>query len=140
MAPIHIQRDIQRVNHPAGIIGVVRFRVLSVLSVAVAAVVLTAVAASAATTTRAALKLVRMQPLVLTGSGFRSGERVRVTVQVGGEALTRRVTAGRLGLFRVAFGEDVVLDRCNSAFAARAVGARGSEARLKLPELLCPPN
>ena len=81
-----------------------------------------------------------MQPVVLVGSGFRAAERVRVTAQVNGDGYVRRVTATRAGTFRVSLGTDAVLDRCNSAFAARAVGARGSFAVLKLPELLCPPN
>ncbi|MGZ8691618.1 MAG: hypothetical protein ACXWZY_05535 [Gaiellaceae bacterium] len=118
------------------------YRSLNAVLVLLAALVLVGAAyafPSGTAATRATLKLVRTEPVLLSGSGFRSAERVRVSAQIDGKTLVRRVVASRVGAFRVAFGTDIVVDRCNSPFAARAVGARGSEARLKLPELLCPP-
>lgn len=88
---------------------------------------------------RGLLRLVTAQPVVLKGSSFHARERVKVTIQVAGRDLVRRVVATRAGSFRVALDDNVVLDRCNSSFAVRAVGGRGTQAFLKMPQLLCPP-
>ncbi len=49
----------------------------------------------------------------------------------------RKVTASGRGSFTVTFAAGAY-DRC-AALVARATGARGSRALLKLPQPLCPP-
>jgi hypothetical protein len=95
------------------------------------AVVVAALApiASAGTTAAPRLERVEGTSLVLAGSGFRGGERVSVTVLTGYGARWARVVARR-GRFRVAFR--VPDSGCGAAWAARAVGSRGSRATLRL--------
>ena len=84
---------------------------------------------------KATLRLFDSAPLTLRGANFLPSERVRVTVTGGELRRTKQVTATRAGVFVVRF--DAAYDRC-SGFFARAVGARGSEAALKLPQPACP--
>jgi hypothetical protein len=100
--------------------------------------VLLAVAASAeAGSSRARLYVVGASPLVVTGSGFRASERVRLTASSAGDQEVRWLRATRVGGFRTVFG-DLDFDRCGGLLVT-ASGARGSRASLKLPQLLCPP-
>jgi hypothetical protein len=85
---------------------------------------------------KATLKLADRAPLTLRGADFGPSERVRVTLS-GEVTRTKRVTASRAGTFVVRF--EAGSDRC-SAKIARAVGARGSRAALKLLPLGCPPT
>ena len=75
--------------------------------------------------------------LVLRGASFAAGERVKVTVAVG-RRIAKDTHANDGGSFTVRFR--IPYDRCNSSLTALAVGSRGSQARLKLPELMCPPR
>jgi hypothetical protein len=84
---------------------------------------------------KATLRLSDNAPLTLRGANFRPNERVRVTVSAELRR-TKRVTASRAGVFVVRF--DFTFDRCSAGAIARAVGAGGSEAALKLPLLGCP--
>lgn len=94
--------------------------------------------ASAEATRQAALRLADREPLLLKGSRFFSGERVRVVVTVDGRRHARRIRASRAGTFTATFAE-AHLDRC-AGFLATAVGERGSRAALKQPQPLCPPR
>jgi hypothetical protein len=76
--------------------------------------------AVASQTSRAALKVVRAQPLTVAGRGFRAGERVTVKA----DGLTRSVTAGARGGFTVTFPE---ANTCNGVVVV-ARGSKGSRA------------
>ena len=104
----------------------------------VLALLLLAVAPAGATRTRPTLKLAKRTPVTVHGVYFKSLERVTVTATVAGIRTAKRVRASQTGSFTLAFGADVVTDRC-SGFVVRAVGARGSVAVVKLPQLMCAP-
>jgi len=95
--------------------------------VALAAVASTALA-GADSNTGSKLKLVQLHPLVVRGTAFRTGERVRVTVHA---KITRveKTTASSSGAFRTSFG-NIAIGRC-SGFRITAVGNLGSRATLK---------
>lgn len=85
----------------------------------------------------ASLSLADRQPVVLKGRGFRPLERVRVTLETRVTRI-REVRAGRTGSFAVAFlGTNV--PHCGGMFA-RARGAAGSLATLKIPLPACQPD
>ena len=86
----------------------------------------------------AVLKLAGAHPVSLRGGKFLAGERVTVAAHSAGVKRSRVVTAGAAGAFVARFA-NLPFDRCQG-FLAVARGARGSEARLKLPELMCPPR
>jgi hypothetical protein len=104
--------------------------VLAVL-VAVGGVAVPSLAGGAS---RAKVRIVTAAPLVVRGSGFKAHEHVRVTASPGG---VRRVVARANGTFRAAFPGAV--DRC-LGLSIRAVGTRGDDATLKLPQVACPPQ
>lgn len=83
------------------------------------------------------LRVVGGPMLVVRGTHFVPGERVKVTVTVG-ERLSRETVADGRGSFAVRFRTS--FDRCSSSLTALAVGSRGSRARAKMPELMCPPR
>jgi hypothetical protein len=100
------------------------------------ALVPTGSSATSAAQSKATLRLVQSGTLVVRGAHFLAGERVRVTV-VTERTLAKRTTAAGNGSFAVRF--DVLLDRCNAA-TVTATGNRGSRARVKLPQRMCPPR
>lgn len=109
-----------------------------VLMLGVIAIGLGAASAGAAKRT-AHLQLITGSPLKLRGTGFLKGEKVRVRVVSGSREARKVVYAGRSGVFVAAF-PGISHHRCDT-LAAEAIGARGSEARLKpRPQPLCPPN
>lgn len=116
-------------------------RLLTAAVLALAAVTIAVAPAATAETSKrtAKLQLAGGNPLTLRGVGFFAGERVRVRVVAGSAKKSKIVYAGRAGRFQVGFPTMIPFDRCNGLFA-EAVGARGSLARLKLPQPLCPPN
>jgi hypothetical protein len=104
---------------------------------AAVALVLSGVGAGSGSSQRAALRLTRTVPLELTGTHFRSHERVRVTATVSGAASTRSVRASAKGSFVTDFSTGAA--RC-SAVRVVAVGTAGSRATLKrLPTPACLP-
>jgi hypothetical protein len=118
------------------ILGVVVRRMLVSVTVllVLAALVLARDAGGAAHPT---LKLDRLRPLTVAGSGFRAHESVRLDLH-GASGGNRRVTASSRGTFTKAFS-GVRMDRC-SGFWVMASGSAGSRARLvrrALPQ--CPP-
>jgi hypothetical protein len=79
------------------------------------------------------LQIVTRSPLVVTGTHFRSAERV--TVRVGATSLVVRTT--RLGTFRANLGSSGG-DRCSGSIVA--VGARGERVVVPLRiRALCAP-
>jgi hypothetical protein len=104
----------------------------------VAAVVLAGTAAGGVT--KPTLKLVRVNPLTVHGSGFMRRERVRVTV-VANRTFARSVRTTAAGTFTAAFGDvSLSFDRCGDGWLIAARGARGDAAVLKLPQPECPPS
>jgi hypothetical protein len=89
---------------------------------------------AAAATTRARVAVTSTEPMTVVGSGFRSHERVTVTLMT--KDLRRKVvTAGAKGAFTAKFA-GATIGYCESYFV-RAKGNRGSLAILKvIPE--CP--
>jgi hypothetical protein len=109
-----------------------------VRSVAVLLVAAVAVATGSAAASRPSLRLVDMHPVVLAGSGFKSLERVRLTVRTEDKRFVRLLRAKDSGAFRASF-PTVVHDPCTGALSAVALGADGSRAVLKLILRVCPP-
>ena len=108
---------------------------------ALVALVLTLAPAGAAAdqsgTGKAKLQIVRGATLVVRGTHFVPGERVVVSVTAQRNA-SKRMVADARGIFVARFR--ISFDRCSSGLNALAVGDRGSRARLRLPELMCPPR
>jgi hypothetical protein len=107
------------------------------ISVAAAIVAIGVAAPAAPAASKAKLRLVTEQPLVVRGIEFRPAERVVVTALTltGPKRVVVLATAtGRFGAtFRLAS------QPCGRAFAVRAVGARGSRATLRVPGTACVP-
>jgi hypothetical protein len=118
-----------------GILGPVRHAL--VLSAVVLTLVPASAAADHAASGKAKLQIVQGGTLVVRGTNFVPGERVRVRVVVG-RTLTKRTTADHRGTFTVRFRTSY--DRCSSGLFATAAGNRGSQARVNRPELMCPPR
>jgi hypothetical protein len=77
-----------------------------------------------------------MQPLTVTGRGFRPHERVRVSATADQQYATAVRTAGPAGSFRVAFTR-LSVGRCD-VFRVIAIGREGTHAVLKrLPSPAC---
>ncbi len=94
-------------------------------------------AAAGATSTRPAVRIVDLQPIVLRGSGFASQERVRLTVRVGERSsVAKRLRADARGRFIVTFRE-YRLGRCGNELAMAAVGSRGSRVSWVLNQPAC---
>jgi hypothetical protein len=74
---------------------------------------------------RPALRAVDLDPLTLSGTGFRKNERVTLLVAAPPVVKSKTLRAGVRGRFRVAF--PVAVGRCDSA-VVQAIGARGSRA------------
>ena len=87
-----------------------------------------------------ALRLVSTQPLSVRGVHFKSYERVRVTQHVDTSKRSKLVRASATGAFKVTFDVPMATDPCLESVRVTAVGARGSEAALKLPQRACPPS
>jgi hypothetical protein len=71
-------------------------------------------------------------PVVVRGSGFAAGERVRVRVRVKGRSVYgKTVTSGRRGGFVARFAGHS-MPRCG-IYVITAAGSKGSSARLRSP-------
>ncbi len=91
---------------------------------------------AAASTAAAHVAVPSRSPVVVRGTGFHANERVTVTVSAK-STHTKRVTANRLGNFRVTF-LGFSLGYCE-IYSVRARGSRGSSAVLNvIPE--CAPQ
>jgi hypothetical protein len=78
---------------------------------------------------RPSLQLRSIDPVVVTGRGFASGEPVLLTARSGATGRAVPVVAKRDGTFRARFR--LHLGRC-ALLTVRAVGTRGSRAILKV--------
>lgn len=87
---------------------------------------------------RPALRLVRVQPFTVLGTGFKPRERVRVTVVREDRTVVRARGASAAGRFVVSFRE-LEPRRC-AASRVKATGVRGSRAILKLAQPACAPD
>ena len=76
-------------------------------------------------------------PLVIRGSGFKTHERVTVTVRMSTVHVFHRV-ATRTGTFVVTVPAGNIKLGCNT-LSVRAVGNRGTIAVAKVPGTECPP-
>jgi len=111
------------------------------LTLGIAALLIAATsAAGAQTKPKPTLHVLAGAPVQFEGTSFKQRELVRVTLSINGEQATRRVRASLRGAFAIVFSGAEIADRCSSDVWARAVGARGSLATAKLPQLLCPPR
>jgi hypothetical protein len=107
-----------------------RFCLLTTLLVALM------VAAAALGATKPALTIRDDLPITLHGGGFRSGESVRVVVEMGEQRLVRATQAGRLGGFTVRYA-GVRLDYCATPLVITARGARSGVVTAKIPPREC---
>jgi hypothetical protein len=82
-----------------------------------------------ASTSRASLRMVRLNPVTITGHGFKADRRVHVRLVVG-HAISRRPLANRAGTFTVQF--PVVIDRC-SGFTVTASQQNNQAVVLRSP-------
>jgi hypothetical protein len=92
------------------------------------------VLALSAGTAKPSLRPVDQSPLTLAGSGFRTGERVKLLLAAPPVVSSRSVRASRRGTFRVAFS--LTVGRCD-AVVVQAIGARGSRATFRQDALHC---
>ena len=106
-------------------IGVV---VILALGLALSVALLGSAANGGESRKKATLKLAGGAPLTLRGADFLANEKVRVTLS-GKVTRAKQVTASSGGGFVVRF--PATFDRCSTTIA-RAVGAKGSRAGLKL--------
>ena len=93
-----------------------------------------AVALAGGGATKPTLRAADLDPLPLTGSGFRANERVRLLVAAPPVVKSRLVRAGARGRFRIAFA--VKVGRCDSV-VVQAIGLRGSRATFQHDTIGC---
>lgn len=89
----------------------------------------------ASTQASTTLRVVSARPLVVAGSGFKLGERVRVVVRYGDRRWTKYVPVSATRAFSVRFGT-LPVSRCG--LVAQAFGSLGSRAATKPAEPACP--
>lgn len=109
------------------------------LSLAVTGALAAASVATAASGARPALRLVKSQPPIVSGSHFRHSERVKVTFDVGAQRFVRYARTTPSGSF-TASAASGNLDRCGDLLLVVAVGRLGDRATLKLQLPDCPPQ
>jgi hypothetical protein len=114
-----------------------RFAIVAAAIAAALALSFSALGGASGSAHRASLRVAKNLPLTVTGSHFKSHERVRVTASLSGEATIRhRVRASSAGSFSTAF---TGIARC-SMVRVVAVGSGGSRVTLKrLPAPACQP-
>jgi hypothetical protein len=88
--------------------------------------------AGVAPTVRATLSVEAVQPLVVAGSGFVPGERVRVTT----EGVAKRTRAGRTGGFTVRF-PGVSFCSGGNVIARGSLGSRAALSFAQLTDVQC---
>jgi hypothetical protein len=89
---------------------------------ALALAVLVIAAPPSASSAAPSLRLVSQTPLTLRGTGFRSGETVRVTLTVRVLRAARTLRADTLGRFRYRPPLLLALDPCHGTIVVRALG------------------
>jgi hypothetical protein len=103
---------------------------LLALALALSGILVALVAPAASTSVKPTLRVLDKAPLVLTGTGFKRAEWVKVSVATEPTELSQWRRASRFGSFVVRF--DTVVDACYGARSALAVGKRGSRASIVL--------
>jgi hypothetical protein len=96
--------------------------------------VLVAGLGSAGTAQTAKLRVVAVNPLAVAGTGFHAGEQVLVTATSAGRLQAARVTATRVGSFRVAL-DGLTPSRCD---LIRVIAVRRGANRVVLKRLPSP--
>jgi hypothetical protein len=94
-------------------------------------------ALSVRTSAEPALRFVRIDPLIVRGLGFRSGERVTVTARVPHATRTAHATASPAGAFHVRLGRVRSYDPCAFTLFIAARGALGSKASIRTMPRMC---
>jgi hypothetical protein len=94
-------------------------------------------ALGARTSAEPALRFVRIDPLIVRGLHFQSGERVTVTAHLPRATRTAHVTASSAGAFRVRLGRLRVYDPCASTLSIEARGSLGSTASIRTMPRMC---
>jgi hypothetical protein len=94
-------------------------------------------ARSARAEVRASLRVVRFDPFIVRGRGFRSRERVTITAYLPRARRTVHLTASAAGSFTVRLGRLRSYDPCASSFAVQARGSLGSNAVYKALPRAC---
>ncbi|MEA2312297.1 MAG: hypothetical protein QOE28_2265 [Solirubrobacteraceae bacterium] len=80
------------------------------------------------------------QPVVISGSGFRSGESLSVRVSVGGATRTHRLRASASGTFRTRYAQLSASDGCSSRLRATARHGSTLRASFLQPRRDCAPR
>lgn len=83
------------------------------------------------------LRLVTVQPLVVRGESFRSGERVTITALTASGSSRVLVRVSSAGRFKATVR--FIARPCGTSLGVRAVGSLGSRATLRLPGVPCIP-
>jgi hypothetical protein len=102
---------------------------LASLVIAVAVFAGVALASSGDRAARAQVAVAQTSPVVITGAGFKKGERIALTVS-SKSMRTKRIVAGAGGGFRTMF-RGFSIARCTE-YTVRARGNRGSSAVLRV--------
>jgi hypothetical protein len=109
---------------------------MRIRSIAALTGVLLATAPFAAAATKPALRIVSDAPATVSGTGFRPGEAVRVTVLMGNQEWQKATRAGARGAFAVSW-KSVRLNYCASPLAVSARGAKTGTVVAKIPMREC---
>jgi hypothetical protein len=88
-----------------------------------------AIAEGQSAATKPQLRVVATQPLAVMGTGFRPGEKVRVSAHTDDGDGSRLGTAGRAGRLGMRF-PSLSLDRC-ATYLITARGSKGSRATVR---------
>ena len=107
------------------------------MRILLAALLLALVAVAAAAAAPPTLRVVDQSPLVIRGSGFKAGEKVRVVLSLTTMRRYRDVAAGTAGGFTARF--TVTPAQCSLVRSLSAVGSRGSRATRELRLDCVPP-
>jgi hypothetical protein len=113
-------------------------RLTATIAALAAATGLSAGLAAGGPTAKPQLRVVSLQPFAVAGSGFRAGERVRVTVRADGDVGARMDDADARGRIGVRFRSMTLGDCPTYVIAAR--GDKGSRAGLRSVPRPCGPD
>jgi hypothetical protein len=80
-----------------------------------------------------ALRILKLAPPTVRGSGFQAGERVRVILSTARAGSVRAGTASPAGRFTVAFPVLIAIEPCHGTLVVSATGSLGSRAILRRP-------
>jgi hypothetical protein len=113
-------------------------RLTATIAALAAATGISAGLAAGGSTAKPQLRVVSLQPFAVAGSGFRAGERVRVTVRAEGDVGARMDDADARGRIGVRFRSMTLGDCPTYVIAAR--GDKGSRAGLRSVPRPCGPD